>query len=463
MTDDSDLFRAQGHAIVDLLADHLKSARRRDPMPVMPPSEPEAMAARFPVDGAGGGDLLAFAQNAIDQSMHQHHPRCVGHQVAVPDPVAPLFDLLGSVLNNGMASYESGPASSAMERNVVRWLAKQLGWTDEADGFLTSGGTLGNLTALLAARQERAGYDVWREGAHQRPLAVLTSEHAHYCVSRAVQVMGWGTDGAIAVPVDEHHHLRAAALADGARRAREGGRHVIAVVATAGSTPTGAFDPLEEIGAFCREHDLWLHVDGAHGASVALSPRYRSLLAGIERADSVVWDAHKLMRQSALATAVLFRRTERSYQAFSQQAAYLYEDSGERVPWFDYGQRNMECTKRMMSLTLYGLLHVTGAEAIGSYVTAQLDLARAFAERIESSDDFELTARPEANIVCFRHRSSDDAQQDALRKRVIQSGRYFLTRTTLAGRTTLRVTLMNPHTSLADLDGLLAALRDAAG
>jgi L-2,4-diaminobutyrate decarboxylase len=191
-------------------------------------------------------------------------------------------------------------------------MGQQLGWPETSGGVMTSGGSVGNLTALLAARQSRAGFDAWGAGGHGGPpLAVLCSAQVHYSISRALRIMGWGDGGAIAVPVDERYRLRAGELATAAARAAADGRRVIAVVASAGSTATGAYDPLGEIADFCDGSGLWLHVDGAHGASAALSPRLRHLVAGIERADSVVWDAHKMMMMPALVTGVLFRLAPR--------------------------------------------------------------------------------------------------------------------------------------------------------
>ncbi|EAU68582.1 L-2,4-diaminobutyrate decarboxylase [Stigmatella aurantiaca DW4/3-1] len=407
-------------------------------------------------------------ERVLSTSNHLHHPRYIGHQVTAPLPVASLCDLVSSLLNNGMAVYEMGPASSAMEHSVLRWMAGQLGLPEGSGGVLTSGGSAGNLTALLAARQARAGYDAWGGGASAGPpLTVLVPETAHYCISRSVKMMGWGAEGITPVPVDAHFRLRPEALEEARARALGAGRRPIAVVACAGSTSTGAFDPLEAVADFCERHGLWFHVDGAHGASAALSPSFRHQVKGIERADSVVWDAHKMMLMPALITAVLFREGSRSFESFAQEASYLFHGQDTRR-WSDIGLRTLECTKEMMALKLYTSLSLLGTRFFADYVTATFELARRFAARIQAAPDFELALEPDCNIVCFRYApegvpaSQLDALQTHLRERLITRGDFYLVQTTLPRGVHLRTTLIHPLTSEEDLSALLETLRRAA-
>lgn len=468
---DPETFREQGRALVDHLADYLHRALRGD-MPVLPWRPPAEMAAAwatpFPEapasDPRAVGDLFA---RVVAEANHLHHPRYVGHQVTAPLPIAALADLVAALLNNGMAVYEMGPSATAIERHVVRFLADRLGFGAGADGVLTSGGSIGNLTALLAARQAKAGHDAWTEGDRGGPsLAVLGSAQAHYCVARAAQIMGWGQAGFVPVPVDDRFRLRPEALDAAFTHAVDTGRKPIIVAASACSTATGSFDPLPEIASFCEERGLWLHVDGAHGAAAALSSRTRHLVAGIERADSVVWDAHKMMLVPGLVTAVLFRDGARSYEAFAQEASYLFEGRDPADEWFNVGTRTLECTKRMLGLKLYAALAIHGTQLFGDYVADTFDRARRFAERLAREPDFELALPPQCNIVCFRHRPEGatdlDELQSALRRRMIEDGSFYLVQTRLPAGIFLRVTIINPATSDADLDALVYRLREAA-
>jgi len=463
---DPQTFRQHGHRVIDQLADYLGRALRGEVAAVLPPSDPRQMVERWkstfsaPTEGFG-----EFVERVLAQSNHLHHPRYVGHQVTSPLPLAALCELVAALLNNSMAVYEMGPVATAMEQNLVRWMATQLGFPAVADGVFTSGGSAGNLTALLAARQAKAEFDAWRDGDHAgSPLAVLASEHAHYCVQRAVQIMGWGVGGVVPVATDDAFRMRAKGLPEALRRAQAAGRTVIAVVANACSTATGSFDPLDAIADFCAANDLWLHVDGAHGASAILSEKYRHLLRGIERADSVVWDAHKMLLMPALISAVLFRDGRHSYEAFAQQASYLFAESA-REEWFNVGARTLECTKRMTSLKLYAALSLHGSRLFADYITATFDLARRFADRLRSAPDFELAVEPAANIVCFRYAPAGATELDALqlriRRQILAEGSFYLVQTRLPAGVFLRTTLINPFTADDDLVALLDSIRVA--
>ena len=468
---DADSFRAQGHRTIDMLADYLAKATSRDAMPVLPWMPPAEAVASWPCEltrqNADGIDALLA--RVVRESNHLHHPRYVGHQVTSPLPLTALCELVSALLNNGAAVYEMGPVSTAMERSLVRWLGTQLGYGAGCDGIFTSGGSAGNLTALLAARQARAGFDTWGKGAHAGPpLAILASSQTHYCVKRSAQIMGLGAEGVFAVPVDSQFRMRPGALDDAKRAAERAGKRVIAVVGSAGSTATGAFDPLDAIADYCEAHDLWFHVDGAHGASLALSDRDRPMLRGIERADSVVWDLHKMMLMPALVTAVLFREAARSYEAFSQEASYLFAGKSPEDEWFNGAVRTLECTKHMMSVKVYVALAAYGAKFFGDYVAGTLDLSKRFAAMLDASDDFELATPPDCNIVCFRYtrgsedRAARDAMNRQIRARLIEAGRFYLVQTELPSGLHLRVTLINPLTSTGDLAELLDAVRAAA-
>lgn len=456
---DPERLRADGHRLVDALADQLARWQARDGLAV-PWRDPGAARAAWA--DLGPGELVDDLMRAARASTALYHPRVMAHQVPPPLPGAVLAEAVSALLNNGMAIAEMGPAAVPIELAVVDWMCRKLGLPAGAGGVLTSGGSLGNLTALLAMRQARAGHDVWAAGAHAGPpLAVVVSADAHYSVARALRIMGWGDGGAIAAELDERHRMTAAAAA--AALARAGDRRVIGIVAAACSTATGAFDPLDELADLAAERGLWLHVDAAHGGGVALSAAQRGKLRGIERADSVVWDAHKLLMMPALVTAVLFRREAHAYEAFAQEASYLFAAARPEETWWDLGQRTLECTKRMMGLEVWACLRAYGEELFGAIVDRQHALACELAALVEAAPDFELALAPESNIVCYRHTPPGardlDAHNRALRARALADGRFYIVGTALPGGYFLRSTLMNPRIEPGDLAELLEHLR----
>jgi L-2,4-diaminobutyrate decarboxylase len=466
---DPDRFRTEGHRLIDAIADALGRWHEREGvvLPWRAPADARANWARKPF---GSADLVDELRRIMAGSTALAHPHCMAHQVPPPLPGAALAELVSAILNNGMAVYEMGPTAVPIEFAVIDWMCEKLGLPETAGGVLTSGGSLGNLTALLAMRQARAGFDVWRDGAHAgKPLAVITSDEAHYSIARTLGVMGWGQGGAVAAAVDAHHRMTPEGVERALREARDRGVHVIGIVAAAGSTATGAFDPLHELADVAARERLWLHVDAAHGGGVALSLGHRHKLAGIERADSIVWDAHKLMMMPALVTAVLYKQHRDSYAAFAQQASYLFHaGSGADDPddrWFDLGTRTLECTKRMMAIEVWSALRVHGEAWFGDVVERLIVLAATLAAKLRDTPGFEVAIDPELNIVCYRHVPDGitgdalDAHNRALRQRVVEDGRFYVVGTQLPTGYHLRSTLMNPLIEDHDLDELIEHLR----
>ncbi len=224
----------------------------------------------------------------------------------------------------------------------------------------------------------------------------------------------------------------------------------------------GCYDPLRELGELCRQRGLWLHVDGAHGASALLSPRQRARLDGVELADSLVWDAHKLLRTPALCAAVLVRDGRTLDAAFRQEASYLFHEKEQ--PGFDLLHRSVECTKGALGLRLFFVLAALGEAALADTVDRAAALAHDAWRLIDAQPDFACAVEPESNIVCFRYtgRGDDDALQIALRDRLIAAGDFYLSTTLFGGRRWLRMALMNPQTSTDDVQRLLGRLRDLA-
>jgi L-2,4-diaminobutyrate decarboxylase len=462
---------------LNLLASYLEQANSGS-IPVLPYADPDALLQHWslpiPASGKGLGEAAALLKRALAESIHLHHPRNMGHQLSAPLPLAAVCDFVASLLNNSSAVYEVGSVETVIEAHLVRWIAGLAGFdAGRAGGLFTSGGSLGNLTALLAARQvmgKRTGIgDLWRDGyapGGSRPV-VLVSAQAHYSVLRAVQIMGLGEQGAVPVATDSALRLDPSALAAAYDTARLAGREPIAVVANACSTATGSYDPLERIAEFCAEKNLWFHVDGTHGLGAILVPQYAPLLAGLARADSLVWDLHKMLRMPALCTAVVFRDKTHSYATFAQDASYLFQGTAEEE-WYNLGQRTIECTKLMMALKAFVCLQVYGIRYFADYIAGRHALARRFHALLSASTDFECPVAPQANIVCFRHvpaavsAAALDELQGSIRQKLIRSGKFYITQTRLPAGLYMRVTLINPSTQDSDLKALLEEVRAVA-
>ncbi len=406
--------------------------------------------------GMGAEGLGEFLETYLGHTIRMHHPANMGHQVSSPHYAAALADLIHGVVNNPMGIYEMGPSAATTEAAVVRWMTGKLGWAG-GGGALTHGGSLANLTALLGARAAAAP-EAWENGVGGE-LAVLAPSCSHYSVARAASILGLGARAVIPLEVDARERIAPGGLPRALARARSEGRRVIAVVANGCATATGLYDPLEAVADFCEKERLWLHVDGAHGLSAILSDRERGLLKGVERADSVIWDMHKMLRVSTLCAAVLFRRSADMGKVFTQKASYIFHEKEDLG--LDALHYTLECTKAELGLKLFLVLAFMGEKGLASYVEGQYALARKFHARIAARPGFECFVEPESNILCFRYGSAE-VDQLRLRNAVVREGRHYLTTAEVGGRRYLRVTLMVPGTTETELDGLLDAVERLA-
>jgi L-2,4-diaminobutyrate decarboxylase len=416
--------------------------------------------------GLTGDALAAFLQTYLAATTRLHHPAYMAHQVAVPHYAGALGALIDGFTNNAMAIYEMGAGAASIEFFVVNWLLEKIGWrpatltprgagaAPEGGGVLTHGGSLANLTALAAARN-RIAPEAWEEG-NPGDLVLLVSPQNHYSISRAAGIMGLGQKQVRFVDVDERGTILPDRLPAAVARVKAEGKRVLALVANSCSTAVGQYDPLREIGQFCRAEGLWLHVDGAHGASALVSARLRTLLDGVELADSLVWDAHKMLRTPTLCAAVLVRDGRTLDQAFQQEASYLFH--AKEQPGFDFIHRTVECTKAGLGLRLFMVMAALGEAGLARYVERQYDLAAEGYAYLRQQPDFECAVEPQANILCFRAAGTDQ-QQLWLRDQLICEGDFHISTTDFNGRRYLRLTFMNPDTTLEDVRRLVAAIR----
>lgn len=415
--------------------------------------------------------LEAFLASYLTWCTRLHHPGFLAHQIAVPRAESAVADLVSGMLNNGAAVYEMGPSAIAVEQSILGWMLGTARFRVDGSGgsgVLTHGGTLANLTCLLGARMAAAP-EAWTSGV-PRDLVVLASPAGHYSIARALSILGLGSDALIELPCD------ALGVVDGSRvgaaidAVRESGRTVMAVVANACATATGLHDPLDAMGRACRERGVWLHVDGAHGASALLSQRHRHLLAGVELADSLSWDAHKMLGVSALCAAALFRDPRGAGRAFQQHADYFADIEGGQINPFD---STLECTRSGLGLRLFLTLGALGERGLGEHVAGLYDAARLAHEVLSRESDFACPYEPQSNILCFEYRPSETRSPDgagdaavdveALRRELSRRGDFLLSSATVDGRRCLRLVVMNPLTDRHVLERLVDAVRSCHG
>lgn len=464
---DPSIFEESGTVVVKLMAEFLASSQKSAGS-VLNWSAPEVnieKASKFLNGNMGVPDLI----NAIfENGQTIHDPRYLGHQVPPPVPIAALFEAVSSLSNQGMTVYEMGPWSSAVEKVMIKSLGQELGLSCGFGGILTSGGSLANLTALLTARNIAVG-DFWTKGGSDnlREAVIVAHGESHYSVERAAGILGIGTENCLKAALDSGNKIDVAKLDQQLSALRSKGTTIIAVVAAACSTRTGSYDPLRAIAAVCKTHRVWLHVDAAHGGAVAFSDHYKHYLDGISEADSIVWDAHKMLFMPALSTYLFYKNSSDQYRALNQNASYLFDTSAMQAEHYNTGLGTIECTKRAAAFSLWATLACYGRQLFADLVDITYGTARLFASCMLENENFELLNTPEANILVFRYlpdeiRNAEDnikgAFQIELRKRIIESGDFYIVPASDNGVAALRMVIMNPLTTEEHFYALSASL-----
>jgi glutamate/tyrosine decarboxylase-like PLP-dependent enzyme len=461
-------YRRLLHEAVDGVVDELATIRDGPAWRPVPDGVKAALRDPLPRDGEPLEATYArFAELIAPYSTGNRHPRFFGWVHGAGTPAGVLAELLAAAMNSNVGGREH--AAVYVEREVIRWFAELFGFPAAASGILTSGTSMGNLLAVVAARDAALGPGARAAGIAGARLTAYAGAGVHDSVAKALRTAGLGEDALRLVPLDDAFAIDAGALRGRIASDRADGARPFLVVATAGSVDAGAFDPLGALADICAAEGLWLHVDGAFGALAIASPAHAHLVAGIERADSLAFDAHKWLHAPYAVGCVLFRDERTHRAAFASEPEYLgraERGTAAGAPWFtDYG---LELSREFRALKVWFTLRHFGIDRLGESIARTCELATTLAGYIESADDLELLAPVALNVVCFRFRRPglDDAELDRLNEAIailVQESGMAVTSTTRIGeRRALRACIVNHRTDELDLDVLLMAVRTAA-
>lgn len=457
---DPEVFRTQGRLIVDWIADYLSHPERypvlsrvapgavRAKLPPAPPAQPETLDAI----------LADFQQIILPGITHWNHPAFFGYFSITGSMPGILGELLTAGLNVNAMLWRTSPAATELEEIVLGWLRQMVGLPEAFEGVITDTASVSSLLAVAAAR-EALGLKIREEGMAGRPevprLRMYCSEQAHSSIEKAGIILGLGRAGVRQIPVDAVFRMQASGLADAIAEDRRAGWRPFCVVATVGTTSTTSIDPVPAIADICARENLWLHVDGAYGGNLAVVPEFRHVLAGCERADSIVINPHKWLFTPIDFSAFYVRQPEVLKRAFSLLPEYLRTaegDAGAVKNYMDYG---VQLGRRFRALKFWMVLRAYGAEGIAARLREHVRLAQWFAARVDASRDFERMAPTPMSTVCFRANPAGsydpggdlDQLNEALINAVNATGRAFLSHTKLNDRFTLRLAIGNLRTT----------------
>jgi aromatic-L-amino-acid/L-tryptophan decarboxylase len=454
-----------GRQVADLVAEHIATIREQPVARALSRVEAErVLAGPAPEAGRPFDELLAHLRERVfPYHAREPHPRFLAYVPSCPTFPAVLGDWIATGFNFFAGVWPVAAGPNALELLVLDWFRTWIGMPPGSGGLLTSGGSGASLTAIVAARHAAVGEDASRLAR----LAMYTSDQAHSSVARAGWIAGVPRSHVRIVATDERFRMRVDALREAVRRDRDAGLIPFLVVGTAGSTSTGAVDPLHAIADLCDAESLWLHVDAAYAGFGVLTPRGRAALAGLERAHTVTLDPHKWLFVPFECGCLLARDPRALTAAFRIYPEYLkdVESAGEEVNFADYGEqltRYARALKVWLSVSYFGLAAIRGAIERG------MELA-ALAERLlRATPGIEITAPAQFGIVCFRVRPAemdDAARLDALNARVndyVNQSGFLISSTRLRGAFSLRVCIVGYRATEDDIRALVAAVTEGA-
>ncbi|MBI3210337.1 MAG: aminotransferase class I/II-fold pyridoxal phosphate-dependent enzyme, partial [Candidatus Solibacter usitatus] len=440
-----------GHEAVEQVARHVDDLRELPALETASREEMEALIGELPRQGRPLGDVLREASEVILRyRARPAHPRFFAFVPGVGNYAGALADFLAHGHNVFAGSWMEAAGPSMVEVRLLDWLKDVVGYPAQAGGVFVSGGSMANLTALAAARDTMLGEELFPDGV------VYLSDQTHSSVARALRLLGFRKDQIRTLVSDEDCRLALTPLQEMMRQDRAAGRRPFCIVANAGTTNTGAVDPLDALADLCREHTLWLHIDGSYGAAAALCDEGRNALRGMERADSIALDPHKWLFAPFACGCVLARDAMHLARTFHMRPEYLEDMGGSnREPNFwDYGP---ELTRPFRALKLWVALQTVGLDACRAAMENGFHLARVAGEHVSGMRDWEVITPAQMGMVSFRYAPAgwEEAARDRCNRETglafTRSGRGFIISTVVKGRTVLRMCTINPRSTEVDV------------
>jgi aromatic-L-amino-acid decarboxylase len=463
---DLEQFRAEGHALIEWIAEFLAHPER---YAVLPATRPGDVRAALPAAAPLAAEPLAqaiadFKQLIVPNTTQWNHPGFMAYFATSGSPPGILGELAAAALNVNAMVWRSGPAQTELEEVTLDWFRQMIGLPPEFDGTINDTASSSTLYALAAAREHLADLRLRQEGLAGRlevpRLRVYCSEEAHSSVDKAVITLGLGLEGVRHIATGTDYALEPTALSHAIEQDIRAGVRPMAVVATVGTTSTTAIDPVVEVAAVCARHNIWLHVDAAYGGTAAILPELRWILNGCERAHSLVVNPHKWLFVPMDCSVLYTRSPELLRAAFSLTPDYLKTpEAGSARNLMDYG---VSLGRRFRALKLWFVLRAYGVEGVQRVIREHLRIARLLAGWVDGAAHFERVAPTRFSVVVFRHlppamagdAAALDAHNLALLDRINASGRFFLSHTRAKGRLALRVAIGNQRTGEADVRAL---------
>lgn len=461
-----DEFKKFGYLFVDWVSDYLKEVGN---YPVCPPLNPGEIKEKLPSSPPEKGESLAeifhdFEKIILPGMTHWQHPGWFAYFPANNSPPSILAELLTAGLGAQCMIWKTSPAATELEEVVCDWLRQMLGLPPGLAGVIQDTASTSTLVALLTARERATNYQANIKGLKQ-PLCVYASEEAHSSVEKDVKIAGYGREALRYIPADEDYALIPSALEERIIQDKAQGYQPACVVATLGTTSSGAVDPLAPIGRICQKYGLWFHVDAAYAGTAALLPEKRWMLEGIESVDSFVFNPHKWLLTNFDCSVYFVKDKEALIKTFEIHPEYL--KTGVDAVVNNYRDWGIQLGRRFRALKLWFVLRYYGVSGLQKIIRKHIQLAQMFKEWLEADPRFEILAPVHFSLVCFRlNDGREEAELNELNRvfhqKINESGRIFLTHTSLRGKYTIRLVVGSRTTEEQHVREAWSIIRQAA-
>jgi aromatic-L-amino-acid/L-tryptophan decarboxylase len=459
-----EIFRKQLHQIADWIADYRETIPDRAISPTAPPGTiARSLPQRAPEKGESFESIWRdFEQIILPGIVHWGHPQFMGYFGSTTTAPGILAEMAAAALNVNAMTWRTSPAATELETVVLDWLRQWLELPPDFGGVIYDTASIGIMHALGVAREEAAGSirELGMIRSDLTPLRIYTSDQAHSSVEKAAIALGIGEKNVCRVPADAEFRMEISALREMIEHDIRQDFKPLAVVATVGTTSTASVDPVPAIAQICRDHGLWLHIDGAYGAGLALLPEASWVKTGWAEADSIVVNPHKMLFVPFDFSALYVKKLERLRAVFALVPDYLKGDSvGADINYMDYG---VQLGRRFRALKAWMVWRTFGREGLAARIREHLRLARLFAGWIDADNRFELLAPVTMAVVCFALKGRSEAQCRELVEKLNSRGQLYLTQTRLHGRHAIRLGLGNILTTETHLHRAWELILNAA-
>jgi glutamate/tyrosine decarboxylase-like PLP-dependent enzyme len=429
--------RQMGYAFVDLIIDRVL-ARQTEEF-----TTKTNFDHTIPKNGKALKEIIkTIEKDILPATINLHHPGYMGHMDSVPAAITIWADALTSAINNNMLSYELSPVFTELEVSLLSWFGQKFGLSSTCFGTLTAGGSLANITALLLARNHQDKMII--QQGNKRPLYAFVSEAAHTSFDKAMNVLGLGKEQLVKIPTNYRGEILIDPLQDAIKEVKQKDGIPFIIIAVAGTTITGAIDPIGLLAEIAQANDCWFHIDCAYGGGVIFSDRWSHLLKGTSLADSITFNPQKWLGIARTCAMLLVKDRQMLEEGFDQHLPYMNSHN------LNFGNLTLQGTRRTDILKLWLALQSFGLSGIAKYIDRSMSFTQTFCQIIDRSTKAKLSLEPTLNIVCLESKDPNLTNKE-LQQQLQMNNQYWLSLPTWKGREILKAVILHPYPKLTDI------------